>query len=274
MYFLCFLLIGRWGCLYALSQTAENYSIPITEAKTYKIRKYRQLQPTINQVDEFTNRELCFQFINLLLPILQLLSCLIGLKLGLRLKMVKWILQSPMLLQKLLPLQPRMKTWQQLWAHEHIRSRRATVQRGLTHAYWTLSSWSCVLIRLLESWLISLCCSLWPLLSSLFTVASSLSDDCSTRRRSRISLLSTEGKGKKELNTELFSLPLDNRNLQVQHKQKSTQVGTTQEKNLNVTFCCLLFRLKALLQLIDSFLQSELIPVLVSSLSAKLLHQE
>lgn len=62
----------------------------------------------------------------------------------------------------------------------------------LIPAYWTLSRWSCVLIRLLESWLISFCCSLWTECSSSFTVASSLSDDCSTRRRSRISLLSTE----------------------------------------------------------------------------------
>lgn len=65
---------------------------------------------------EFTHHDLGFQFVDLLLPVIQLLSCLISLKLGLSLKLVKRILKCPMLLQKLLPLQPGMK----MLSHEHI----------------------------------------------------------------------------------------------------------------------------------------------------------
>lgn len=127
------------------------------------------------------------------------------------------------------------------------------------HAYWTLSSWSCVLIRLLESRLISICCSFWLKLSSFLNVASSLSDDCSTTRRSRISVLSTYKVENKEAVTISF-LPPSNRHIKI-HVNKS------------FTFCSLQFRLKTLLQLTDSVLQVELFLVPVSSLIRQYLRE-
>lgn len=113
-----------------------------------------------------------------------------------------------------------------------------------------------MLIRLLESWLISLCCSFWLKLSSFLIVASSLSDDCSTTRRSRISVLSTY---KVENEGAVTFLPPSNRHIKI-HVNKS------------FTFCSLLFRLKALLQLTDSGLQVELFLVPISSLIRQYLH--
>lgn len=71
-----------------------------------------------------TDHELSFQVIDLLLPVLQLLFGLIRLKLGLCLQLVKWILQLPMMLQELLPLQP--------WGRDERRplKDRATTEGG------------------------------------------------------------------------------------------------------------------------------------------------
>lgn len=80
-------------------------------AGTYRSQRAFQNQNVDGWDNKVTNKELCFQFVDLPLPVLQLLSCLIGLKLGLSLQLVEWILKCPMLLQKLLPLQPGMKTW-------------------------------------------------------------------------------------------------------------------------------------------------------------------
>lgn len=148
------------------------------------------------------------------------------------------------------------------------KKKKCCPPQYLTHAYWTLSSWSCVLIRLLESWLISLCCSLWLSISLFFTEASSLSDDCSNKRRSRISLLRTERSAKRTVAN--FS-----------HRWLKSKVLTflkmstsscNQQKHHRLTFCSLLFRLKALLQVVNSFLQTELIFIPVISFSRKLLY--
>ena len=52
-----------------------------------------------------THRDAGTQGGDILLALLQLLSCLVSLKLGLRLQMVKGVLETPVLQQELLPLQ-------------------------------------------------------------------------------------------------------------------------------------------------------------------------
>lgn len=76
-------------------------------------------RPAFHKPQELTHRDLCLQSIDLLLPVVQLLSGLISLKLGLSLKLVKRILKRPMLLQKLLPLQSGME----VMSCEHINTQ-------------------------------------------------------------------------------------------------------------------------------------------------------
>ncbi|MEQ2207056.1 hypothetical protein XENOCAPTIV_006541, partial [Xenoophorus captivus] len=71
--------------------------------------------------ESFHYRDLRFQLVDLLLPVAQFLPCLISLKLGLSLQLVAGILQSSVLLQKLLPLQSGMRM-QRILAHKYMRS--------------------------------------------------------------------------------------------------------------------------------------------------------
>lgn len=113
-----------------------------------------------------------------------------------------------------------------------------------------------MLIRLLDSCSASFCCSAWPSLSCSLAAASSRSDDCSTSRRSLISPRSTG-------NTEAFFR---------EHQYEGRDVWS-QEDHLNRTFCSLLLRLEALLQLADSFLQFELVAALVRPLGGEKLQR-
>lgn len=68
-----------------------------------------------------------------------------------------------------------------------IINKENSAQWFRTPTYRTLSSWT---FRLLDSWLISSCLSSASFIL-FFRASNSLSEDCSTRRRSRISLLRT-----------------------------------------------------------------------------------
>lgn len=80
-------------------------------------------------VSEISNRELCFESVHLLLAVLQLLSGLVSLKLGLGLKLVEGVLQRPVLLQELLPLQPGKETRS---ARRHINTSGVRRGRGVS----------------------------------------------------------------------------------------------------------------------------------------------
>lgn len=73
------------------------------------------------KVESFHYQELHFELVDLFLPVAQLLSRLISIKLGLSLQLVEGILQSSVLFQKMLPLQPG-KTMLQILAHKHTRA--------------------------------------------------------------------------------------------------------------------------------------------------------